>query len=302
MRTVIEAARPSVPRPSLRRPSSVRLAANAARQALEETGNPAQVDLLINVGVYRDGNICEPAMAPLIQRRIPSLAHRTDVFSLDLNNGACGLLNALQVVDAFVRAGSVRRALLVASDVDPDPRRSRGLAVRAAGVGIVATASEGDDGFLAFHSETFPEYAGLYEARLDWFGRQSLLGRAGHAVAVRTAPSYAERCAACAAASANHFLDAQGLGIDDVDLIVAPDAPAGFARALSTMLHVESERMSSDEVVSSGTHSAAPGLALAAAVASGRFGAAGRALLVAAGAGITVALALYGNEEHAGGA
>ena len=302
LRTVIEDVRPSAPQSSLRRPSSVRLAADAGRRVLETTGAADRIDLVINVGVYRDGHICEPALAPLIQRRIASLAQRKDVFSLDLMNGGCGLVNALQVVDTFVRTGSVRRALVVASDVDPDPRRSSGLAVRPAGVAIVAGAVEGPEGFLAFHSETFTEYAGLYEGRVDWLGpRGWLTGGAGHAVAVRTDESYTDRCAACAAASATRFLAAQGLAIGDIDLVVAPDSPCSFAGAFSAMLQLD-RRCVIGGPASAGAHSAAPGLALSAAMASGRLRAARRTLLVAAGAGITVALALYGGQDPTRGA
>jgi len=89
--------------------------------------------------------------------------------------------------------------------------------------------------------------------------------------------------------------------IGDVDLVVVPDSPPGFASAFSTMLQVDPARVTSDPS-SAGAHSAAPGLALAAAMASGRLRAARRTLLVAVGAGITVALALYGGEDPAHGA
>jgi 3-oxoacyl-[acyl-carrier-protein] synthase-3 len=55
----------------LRRASSVELAARAARRAIEAAGCEAsEIGLLVSVGVYRDQNICEPAIAPFVQRRI----------------------------------------------------------------------------------------------------------------------------------------------------------------------------------------------------------------------------------------
>jgi 3-oxoacyl-[acyl-carrier-protein] synthase-3 len=49
--------------------SSVGQAAEAARAALDAAGCPhEQVDALINVGVYRDANLVEPAVAALIQQ------------------------------------------------------------------------------------------------------------------------------------------------------------------------------------------------------------------------------------------
>lgn len=296
MHTVIEAVRSAGPVPFLRRPSSIRLSADAGRRVLEAAGDSSAVDLVVNVGVYREQNIYEPALAALIQRRIPTLAARTDVMSLDLANGACGLLTGLEVVDAFIRAGSVRRALVVASDIDPDPSSSRGLSVRPRGAAIVAGAGNGREGFLAFQSDTFPEHGDLYEVRLEWQGAGRLLGRgAGHAVAVRAAADYAERCAASAAVSVVRFLEAHDLALGDVDVVVVADVPERFLGRLTAMLDLPPERVV-DDATAAGGYTAAPALALEAAVASGRWRAARRALLVAVGAGITVSLALYGRE------
>ena len=295
--TVIESARPASLPPSPGALSSVRLAAEAGRNALEASGDPGRIDMVISAGVYRDEHICEPAIAPLIQRHIPSLAHHGDVFAFDVANGACGLVNALQVADTFVRAGSIRRALIVASDVDPDSGRSEGLSLTPTGVGVVVGAGDGTEGFVAFHSETFTEHAGLHEARLEWLDVPSRRGRAkAHALSVRTDGAYAEHCTACVATTARRFLDTQGLRIADVELLIAPDAPPGLAGALPAALDIEPGRVSTDPG-SRGTHSAAPGLALAAAIARGRLREARRTLLVAVGAGITVALALYGRTE-----
>jgi 3-oxoacyl-[acyl-carrier-protein] synthase-3 len=297
MRALIEAVQRSAPPSRRRRASSIELAADAARRALEVPGvDAARIDLVVNAGVYRDEHICEPALAPLIQKRIGALARRTDVFSFDLANGACGLVDALQVVDAFARTGSVRGALVVASDVDPDPGRSTGLALGAAGVAIVVGAGAGPEGFLGFHAETFSKHAHLCESRLDWKGPAGVprgSSGGGHTLVLRTLDAYAERCAESAALAAARFLDGQGLGIEDVDLLVAPGVPAGLPERLAALLGIPAERVA-DAASSVGACSAAPGLALEAAVASGRLRAARRALLVAVGAGISVSLALYG--------
>ena len=56
--------------------------------------------VLVHTGVYRDENICEPAMAPFIQRRVganPALPPlgAPGTFSFDLVNGGCGFLSAV---------------------------------------------------------------------------------------------------------------------------------------------------------------------------------------------------------------
>jgi 3-oxoacyl-[acyl-carrier-protein] synthase-3 len=297
MRTRIESVGRARATARFRRASSIQLAADAAIAALDASGrDAADIDLLVNVGVYRDQNICEPALAPLIQRRIAPLAHRKDVFSFDLNNGTCGLINAFQVADAYLRTGSARRAMVLASDVDPNPRRSTGLALQASGVAVVVAAGDGREGFLGFHSETFSKHANLLESRLDWLGPRPrwIPGGAGHAIAMRTMEAYAERCAECSATSIAHFLENRSLGIDDIDLVLAADAPAGFVRRLTALCGLREGSVVSGEETA-GAHTALPGLALESALKSGRLREARHTLFVTAGAGITVSLALYGS-------
>lgn len=108
-----------------RRRSSLRLAVAAGRQAVSRAGlRPADVDLLINAGLYHDENLGEPALAPLIQQDMgvnpdDPQPGRSGTFSFDVANGSCGVLSALQVADGFLRAGTAHAVLIVASDADP---------------------------------------------------------------------------------------------------------------------------------------------------------------------------------------
>ena len=113
MNAVIQATAVVVDR-SIR--SSIGLAAAAGTQCIERAGIAVDdVDLLINVGVYRDNNMVEPAMAALIQKQIginldyvksPS---RKAAFGVDLMNGACGVLNAMQVARARIEEAKLSR-------------------------------------------------------------------------------------------------------------------------------------------------------------------------------------------------
>ena len=101
-------------------------AVDAAQRCIERAGiDPREIDLLINVGIYRDQNICEPALATLIQQQLAlNLAPHTTpdghkTLSFDLLNGACGLLSAVQVARTLLATGSAPRALIVACDLHP---------------------------------------------------------------------------------------------------------------------------------------------------------------------------------------
>ncbi|GAA3149081.1 hypothetical protein GCM10020255_028270 [Rhodococcus baikonurensis] len=104
--------------------SVVTHAARAVRQALTSAAvEPQEVGVLINTGVYRDSNTVEPAIAALIQKDagigLEYGEHDPRTFSFDLMNGACGVLNAVQVADAILSTGSTGRVLVVSGDTHP---------------------------------------------------------------------------------------------------------------------------------------------------------------------------------------
>ena len=102
-----------------------KMADKASRTAIEHAGLAvAEVDLLLNTGLYHDRNLGEPALAALIQEDVginPEDPHAGmhGSFSFDIANGACGVLTALQIADGFLRSATIDHALVVASDADP---------------------------------------------------------------------------------------------------------------------------------------------------------------------------------------
>jgi 3-oxoacyl-[acyl-carrier-protein] synthase III len=79
----------------------------------------------------------------------------------------------------------------------------------------------------------------------------------------------------------------------EIDLVVpAPSAP-GFVDSLRVRLGVPGDRVAYTPEDLDGTYTTGPIAALQAAIRSGRLGEARNTLMLAAGAGITVALALY---------
>ncbi|MGP3948185.1 hypothetical protein [Streptomyces sp. 7N604] len=102
------------------------LAGRAAQDCLATAGlSPDAVGVLVNVGVYRESNMFEPAIGALVQKRaginLDYLARPVPGagFSFDLMNGACGVLNAVQVAQALLSTGSTERVLITAADVHP---------------------------------------------------------------------------------------------------------------------------------------------------------------------------------------
>jgi len=301
MRARLEAVAVARPDPGEARASSVALAAEAGLACLARAGRePAEVEVLVNCGVYRDENIGEPAMAPFIQRRMGANAafppsRSAGTLSFDLCHSTCGFLSALRVVAGFIESGRIRCGMVVASDVDP-AAGSRGLALDPLGAAVLLAAGDGREGFAAFHAETFPRYAALYESRLSWVGDLPAPARPpnrdDHAVLVRQDEKYVTACVDCAESTVRRFLAARGMEIEDLHLIVASRSPAGFSDELGRRLEA-AERVPPPSDPSERVHAAGTGLALAAAMEGGMYARASRTLLVAAGPGVSVALALY---------
>jgi len=169
MGTTLEAAVTSTRR--LRR-SSLRLADRAARRCLTRGGHASsELDMLLNAGLYREDGLGEPALAALIQediganpRQPPAAGHGT--FSLDIANGACGVLTAVYLLDGFMRSQVIHLGMVVTSDVAPSG--ARGYGFPSVGGALLLGWDDATPGFTAFQFETFPEYAGLFESRAHW--------------------------------------------------------------------------------------------------------------------------------------
>ena len=156
---------------------------------------------------------------------------------------------------------------------------------------MLLSADASRAGFTAFQSATFPEYAELFQSYVSWqedAGR-GLAHHGRNLLTVEIAESYAGRALDCAEATARELTAAQAVDLGEVDLLVATASVPGFADSLATRLGVSAERVAAPSNGVAGAHTAAPALALE----SVRLEAARTTLFVSAGAGITVAAAIY---------
>ncbi|MFD6418506.1 3-oxoacyl-ACP synthase III family protein [Streptomyces sp. NPDC060194] len=117
------------------------LAARAARTVLAESGTDARdVDLLLFAGILADYE--EPATAHVVADKIGVAAP-----VMDLKNACNGVLNALEVADAFVRAGRYRRVLVTTGEVSTrESRWHEPVGDRAEALSALPSLSTGDMG------------------------------------------------------------------------------------------------------------------------------------------------------------
>jgi 3-oxoacyl-[acyl-carrier-protein] synthase-3 len=302
MGTRIEAVAVAHARRGPFRKGSLALADEAARKCLARGHRTAaDIDLLINAGIYREDNLAEPALAAMIQEDIganpghPPRQGAHGTFSFDVANGGCGVLTALELLDGFVRSGTIQTGLVVASDSDPG--KSESFPFPAVGGAMLVRPTSDAEGFVDFAFETFAEAnRGAFASTISWHEKKwhlplSKLGK--NVLTVAQGDGYEARAIDCAEQATRRFLARHVLGARTLDLAILSESPVGFARGLTTRLGFVPECVAYVADALRGAHTASPIAALDAAIESGRFAAARTILFVTVGAGIVVGLALY---------
>lgn len=271
---------------------AVRLADAAARACMERAHRAARdVQLLINVGVYLDRNISEPAIAALIQQDIdanlePEPGEAQGTFSFDVRNGACGLLTGIELIHGLLASATIEVGMVVAADADPEPGLTEGYGFPALGGAVMVSTDAARPGFTQFRSATFPEYADLFSSAIDW---RTENGGGRNVLTVEVAEDYPARVLECAETTTRELAAADGVNLSEVGALFAAASTPGFGRALAERLGIPPARAAAPRSGLGRAHTAG----LAAALESVPLPDAGTALLVCAGAGITVAAAVY---------
>jgi 3-oxoacyl-[acyl-carrier-protein] synthase-3 len=275
----------------------------AAKACLQRAHHGAdQLDLLINAGLYKNGNAAEPALASIIQENIGAnpgtqvIHGHHGTFSFDILNGGCGVLTAALLVDGFVGHGNARHGMIVAGDVDPSPSTSQHFPFSPAAGAILIGHTDDSSGFQQIELRTFSEHASLFGVQLRWDSHAGLLRRGRNVIEVHEDPSFASLCTDLATDVASTYLDRLRLRPDDIDLLIASQYPRSFALGVAHRLGIPAARVPNVSRELASTHTAGPIAALEAAFESGQFARARHTLFVTVGAGITVGVALYNQE------
>lgn len=287
--------------------SAISNAAAAGQACLEQAGiTAADIDVLINVGVYRDSNIVEPSVAALIQKRIGinldylHSSNKRAAFSFDLMNGACGMLNAVQAADALLSTGSARRVMVVSADTHPSTDLSKvGTAdfpYASTGAALLLEHTGAAYGFGRLHHRTLPGghgvngYLPLRDAGPD--GRNS--------VVIDREVGALDRMLDLAVESVLEMLPARNAtsadripAVLDRTLLVTSQPSPEFAGRLAKRLGLASDAAVTVEGLHGDPHTSALVHGYRQAQDTGRLAGHDFVLFVAVGAGLTSAASLY---------
>ncbi len=273
------------------------LALPAAREALKAAGvRPTELDLIIFATLSPD--ITFPGSGCLLQAKLGCAT----VPALDVRNQCTGFLYGLAVADAFIRAGTMSRVLLVGAEVHSTgldlSDRGRDVSVLfgdGAGAAVLV-ASEDGSGVLGtrLHADGSEHELLMIEApasrhhpRIDHAmideGRHypRMDGRGVFRRAVSRVPEVLRE-----------VLDAHGLAPADIDLLVPHQANRRINDAVARKLGIPEERVVQNIDRYGNTTAASIPIALSEAVEEGRLRSGDLLAMAAFGAGLTWAASL----------
>jgi 3-oxoacyl-[acyl-carrier-protein] synthase-3 len=304
MGTKIEMVSVSQPWLSLFPGNSIELTARAACRCIEDSGiDPCNLGLLVNTGIYRHRNCGEPSIAALIQKKIganssPELdtANSRSTFSFDLNNGGCGWLTGIQIVQECVNNGEISHGMVVTGDSEPFHGLSENYYFKSAAAAIILSGSNDPGGFALFKSYSYQDYTEELTCSTH-FNLLEGKKRMKNILRIRQKDTYMELCVDCASKSLLDFLDESGLALKDIDLVISSQSPAGFVSHMQNRPGLKNKFIEIPGTRNKSLHTAGPAFALKKAWENNRFKDSKRIIFLTVGSGINVSVALYINQN-----
>jgi 3-oxoacyl-[acyl-carrier-protein] synthase III len=202
------------------------------------------IELLIYAGVNRDDFIGEPAIAALIAGRFrmnetggyPIPGKKT--FAFDVYNGSMGFLNACYIGAGMIRAGRVKSVMIVASEIEANltrPEWDRMGVVAAGSAVILDSPADGSTGLGHCVFESFTDHIGAFTS---WLVTDPGTPRVHITKHADLEAIYLK----CIPPTVEELLKCEGLGMENIKVILPPQISRSFVPGLAGALHVETGR------------------------------------------------------------
>jgi len=277
--------------------SATGLMVSAARNALKSAGVGAgAIDLLINVGMYREENIGEPAIASFIQGNLeanPLAEGDRSTFAFDILDGGCGTATAIDVARSHLSLKGEGLAMIVAADVEPISGYTEGFSFDPVGAAILLEWERGDAGFRDLDFQFYPEHRDLYKVEMEFNEGRTKGKKKGNILYLQERPGYLGACTGSAVSSIGSFLRKHRLEMDDIDMIVPSQSPVGFPASLRKALAIDEGKVVDVTGTYGNVHTAGSIAAFGSLMEKRAIKEGMRILLLNVGSGIKVGLGLY---------
>lgn len=237
--------------------SSVDHAVRAAERCIARADVYKQnIDLLVNLGVYRDNNIAEPAMGSLIQKKLnmnldpvkkPITTDDFSIdsmrtFSFDLMNGPCGFLYAAQVVGCLLDNGSIERALVVSGDVHPSQEKVEDFPFNdIGGAALMSKCGKDKRGFLDFSFSTSEDREN--HGIVGYCDTQAYGSNARGKVTVEIQEDFIEGLEEFVGETAEEFLNETDTNASEIDHLITTQPSEDFAGEIAGMIDIGEEKV-----------------------------------------------------------
>lgn len=256
------------------------LAANAAKQAVANAGlKPEDIGLIVLATATPDETM--PATAATVQHAIGA----TNAIAFDVQAACAGFVYALSVADHFVRAGTVKRALVIGAEIfsrilDWKDRSTCVLFGDGAGAVVIEASEEKGRGVLAtrLHSDGSLRHLIHTDGGVSTTQGAGLFRMDGKEVFRHAVPMMADVVV--------ETLTACGKTLADVDWLVPHQANQRILSAVAKKLEISEEKVISTVGIHANTSAASVPLALHHGVTGGKIKKNNLVTLTALGAGL----------------
>lgn len=216
------------------------MAVLAARQALAMAECSARdLDIIIVATISPDMPL--PSCAVLVQAKLGA----DRAFAFDVAAACAGSLFGLSVADQFVRAGQAKRVLVIGAEllsrlVDWTDRNTCVLFGDAAGAMVLGPTAEPGRGLLSAHLHSDGNAAGILSIPGGGSRHpqsEEVLARNMHKIAMNGREIY-KFAVQVLPAAVLEALEANGLGVDDIDYVISHQANARIVESVLERLGV----------------------------------------------------------------
>lgn len=270
-------------------------ASNAVRQCLTESEcKQLPLGMLVSTAIFREKHIVEPALAslilgelynkPLFGNKVPE-DRLANVMTFDLNNGACGLIQAIQLVDSYIRSGKIETGIVVAGDSVYQNGAVDNYDFAAGVAAIMLSREVSGNGFSGFSYDTYEDYH-------DDFYATSYFANQKRRLKIEEKNNFLEHAVECASLSIDKFLETEKITTKEIDIVICSQFPEGFSQEVCSRYGLL-DKLIQPKNGKQLFHTASPLFGLHSVFNTPRFKSAKRVLTITAGSGITTSIALY---------
>jgi len=275
--------------------SSLELIRKAALDCIARSNcDKNEIDVLINVSLYRDNYFAEPAFATFVQNDLginhdikTCSAPRT--FAFDLMNGAMGFLNACQLISTMIIANKAKTGLVVSGDMVDLPLNESGhppgFCVTGAAI-LLGYAPNANNGFGPFFFKKFIDYIDVYDSYMFYENKKL-------SILFKKALAIEEVYLEAVSRGVSEFLTKEGCNIDDFHIVLPPQVSPGFVAEVADVLGGNSKNFIDVTRKDGDLFNASLPMSMGHVFKNGLASPGQRSLIISVGSGIQVGCAIY---------